>query len=250
VDDITPFLPGDTVAILRIADDRRQFPFRPVASGLFLIGQGAGCDLRLGDDQMPALHSVLQISSEVAEVNRVAEHPELVVNGDPVQRAQLSSGDLIEIGQVRMVFQLCSAVCPEIQSEPALKTTAIEFVGGIESELALIEALHQSDSERIQELLKAAHEAVDGLDCARTIRFLDYATPAPAEPVTATNDPYGPMILSRFQAQESRLSDVCQVVEQVVKQQQLIATALQCLVDRLDELKAAPTASGSLRASA
>ena len=37
VDDITPFLPGDTVAFLRIADDDRRFPFRPVSAGLFLI---------------------------------------------------------------------------------------------------------------------------------------------------------------------------------------------------------------------
>ena len=67
MEDITPFLPGDTVAFLRIADDDRPFPFRPVSAGLFLIGQGAGCDLRLGHDEMPGLHSVIQLTEENRE---------------------------------------------------------------------------------------------------------------------------------------------------------------------------------------
>ena len=251
MDDITPFLPGDTVAFLRIADDDRPFPFRPVSAGLFLIGQGAGCDLRLGHDEMPALHSVIQLSENAADVNCVAEHPALFVNGEPVRRARLGDGDLIEIGDVRLVFQFCR---PQGTAAEALSNhkpaAAVELVTAMESELSLIDDLQLSGTERIHELLKAAHEAVEGLESTRTIRFSDYSAPAAEEPSAPANVAYGPLIVTRLQSHESRLNDVCHVLEQVVKQQQLIASAIQCLVDRIDELNAGPAQPGSLRASA
>ena len=73
-------------------------------------------------------------------------------------------------------------------------------------------------------------------------------TPAPMR--GASHKAYGPLILTRLQSHESRLNDVCHVLEQVVKQQQLIATALQCLAERIDELKAGSAQTGSRRASA
>ncbi len=253
VDDITPLLPGDTVAFLRIADADRRFPFRPVAAGIFLIGHGAGCDLRLGHDEMPALHSVIQVSPGGAEIHCVAERPGMFVNGAAVLQAHLMDGDLVEIGDVRFVFQLCrpfEAVMEPVQEFRAV--AAVELVARMESELSLIDALQLTGSERIHELLRAAHEAVEGIEFARTIKFSDYTAPlAEEQPATAVrDDSYGPLILTRLQVQESRLNDVCQVLEQVVRQQHLIASALQCLADRLEELKAAPGQSGSLRASA
>ena len=251
MDDITPFLPGDTVAFLRIADDNRRFPFRPVSAGLFLIGHGAGCDLRLGHDDMPALHSVIQISDNAADVNCVAVYPPMFVNGEPVRQARLSDGDLIEIGDVRLVFQLCRLQRTATESPSVRRpAAALELVEKMESEILLIDALELSGSEQIHELLKAAHEAVEGLEYARTIKFADYTSAVPDVQATTANDAYGPLILTRLQAQESRLKHVCQVLEQVVKQQQLIASALQCIADRIEELKAAPAQPGSLRASA
>ena len=251
VDDITPFLPGDTVAFLRIADDDRPFPFRPVSAGLFLIGQGAGCDLRLGHDEMPALHSVIQLSENAADVNCVAEHPSLFVNGEHVKRAHLGDGDLIEIGDVRLVFQFCRPQATAAEPQSILKpAAAVEFVDAMESELSLIDALQLSGTEGIHELLKAAHDAVEGLESTRTIRFSDYSAPAEEEQSALANVAFGPLILTRLQSHESRLNDVCHVLEQVVKQQQLIATALQCLAERIDELKAGSAQTGSRRASA
>ena len=251
MEDITPFLPGDTVAFLRIADDDRPFPFRPVSAGLFLIGQGAGCDLRLGHDEMPGLHSVIQLTENSADVNCVAEYPALFVNGESVRKACLGDGDLIEIGEVRLVFRFCRPQQAAAEPQPMLKPEeAGDLVAAVESELSLIDALQLSGSERIHELLKAAHEAVEGLETTRTIRFSDYSAPAEEEPSAPANVAYGPLILTRLQSHEARLNDVCHVLEQVVKQQQLIASALQCLAGRIDELKAAPTQPGSLRARA
>ena len=73
MEDITPFLPGDTVAYLRLADGERRFPFRPIATGLFLIGQGPGCDLRLGVPDIPSIHSALHMEKSSGEIVRIAE---------------------------------------------------------------------------------------------------------------------------------------------------------------------------------
>lgn len=247
--DITPFLPGDTIAYLRLADSERRFPFRPVAQGLFLIGQGPACDLRLGLENLPALHSVIQADSKKVEIQRLAESPELIVNGEPVDQAKLHHGDLIEIADVRVVFYSCSpvslAVCPEAANASTMSTRQI--VEGLESELHLISA-DATRRDKIQELLKAAQQAVDACQFAQTIRFADYA-PKPASADDDGAAQFRTLVLSRLTSQETRLDEICNVLEQVVNQQQMIATALQCVAERLDEMQSG-THSSTRRASA
>lgn len=249
MDDITPLLPGDAVAFLRIADETRRFPFRPMPKGLFLIGRGQGCDLRLGGDELPDVHSVLQITEDSAEVISIARQPALLVNGETVRSSELADGDLIEIGDVRCVFRLCQpGALPQTESVPLTSASRPdELVDHVESELALIAALQRDGSDRLQELLAAAHQAVEGLDVSPTLRFADYTSPQPAAP--AAGETYGPMILEQLAAHESRMDDVHHVLEQVVRQQQLITAAIQCLADRVTGLSAADTAN-PLRASA
>ncbi len=247
--DITPFLPGDTVAFLRLADDDRRFPFRPIAPGLFLIGHGPCCDLRLGVPEMPPLHSAIQIDTSSAKISRVAESPELYVNGESVTEASLVDGDIIEIGDIRLVFFLCNAAAEEVVGSESniASLNALQLVDGLEAELRLL-TTETSSNERIHELLRAAQQAVDACQFSQTIRFADYAN-APqnekAEDVSSGHE----LILSRLSAQETRLDEICHVLEQVVQQQQMIATALQCVVERLDEIRENPQ-SGAMRASA
>lgn len=249
VENITPFLPGDTVAYLRLADGDRRFPFRPISSSLFLIGQGPGCDLRLGLTEMPAIHSAIQIQKGMAEIVRIASAPELLINGESVSKCKLHEGDLIEIGDVRLAYFPCSAangVVTETAADPAAMS-AVQLVEGLQAELRMINSV-SSGTSRLGDLLKAAQQAVDSCQFADTIRFSDYlATPAESEDDKFSR--FHEQSVARLTAMETRLDEICHVLEQVVHQQQLIATALQCIAERIDDLRANPQ-PGSLRASA
>lgn len=249
VENITPFLPGDTVAYLRLADGERRFPFRPISSNLFLIGQGPGCDLRLGLAEIPAIHSAIQIHKGMAEIVRIASEPELLINGEPVSKCRLQEGDLIEIGDVRLAYFPCSSavgVAADTSSNPSAMS-ALQLVKGLQSELRLISS-EASGTDRLGDLLKAAQQAVDACQFSDTIRFADYA-PTPAEPEDDKVSRMHEQSVARLTAMETRLDEICHVLEQVVNQQQLIATALQCVAERIDDLRANPQ-PGSLRASA
>lgn len=246
--EITPFLPGDTVAYLRLADEERKFPFRPISSGLFLIGQGPGCDLRLGLEEMPPIHSAIQMSDSGAELTKIAESPELLVNGESVNHLFLEHGDLIEVGDVRLAFFLCNHTAANAAERPIehSKLSARQLIDGLEFELDLLDA-DSNRTGRISELLKAAQQAVDACQFAQTIRFSDYASKK-AAPETPQSDSYL-QVLNRLSSQETRLDEICNVLEQVVHQQQMIATALQCVVERLDDMRSGAQ-PGSMRASA
>ena len=99
VENIIKFLPRDAVAFLRVADSDARFPIRPVSEGSFLIGHGTACDLRLGDHQVPALHSILRVTRSSASITLMAERPELFINGELVGGCDITmelfeSGDL------------------------------------------------------------------------------------------------------------------------------------------------------------
>lgn len=246
VNDITPYLPGDAVAYLRVADGDQRFPFRPVLPGLFLIGQGRSCDLRLGLEEIPPIHSVIHFENQTAILSRVADAPELTVNGTPCSSSSLQHGDLIEIGDVRLAFYLCNPA--QLQEQASAEETRFDsntLLERIESELHLID-MESAGSERLQDLLKSAHEAADVNHRARTIRFSDYLVDREASQLQ--NATMEERIVAALTAQETRLNEICQVLEKVVQQQQLITTALESVVQRLDEASA--TQSAARRASA
>ncbi|MFO0977002.1 MAG: hypothetical protein U0996_11430 [Planctomycetaceae bacterium] len=240
-----PLLPGDTVACLRLADDSRRFPFRPLAPGLFLIGSGPSCDLRLGESGIPAIHSVIDVSKDSAKIFRIARLPELVINGEAVESAALHGGDLIEVGVFRAAWQPVQevfAVVSADDAEPSASTLAIEeLLAKLEDDMALVESI-PADRGKLRELLEAAQKAVEAQPLNQTIRFADYA--ARRSGAAAEEQPLD-VVLSRIAAQDKRLDEICQVLEEVVRQQQLIATALQYIADQLDS--ADQQSNGSVR---
>ena len=125
--------------------------------------------------------------------------------------------------------------------------TALQVVEGLQCELRLISS-ETSGTSRLGDLLKAAQQAVDACQFAETIRFSDYVD-TPAESGDDKASRLHEQSVARLTAMETRLDEICHVLEQVVHQQQLIATALQCVAERIDEIRANPQA-GSLRASA
>ena len=263
VENIIKFLPRDAVAFLRIADSDTRFPIRPVSEGAFLIGHGTACDLRLGDHEVPALHSILRVTRSSASITLMSERPELIVNGESVPRAVLHDGDMVEIGDVRLVFRFVTeATAPQIEESPLYENlvsddlgspaelAAPELITGLEYEFQLLNDLQASSTDKIDGLLNAARQAVDGA----SIRLA-----APPLRVIGMEDQFLAIdreqlqqIALKIKQQEARVGEVCQVLEQIVNQQQIMTSALQGVADRLTELRNAvnTNALNAFRASA
>lgn len=262
VENIIKFLPRDAVAFLRIADSDARFPIRPISEGSFLIGHGSACDLRLGDHEVPALHSILRVARTSASITLMGERPELFVNGESVSRAVLHDGDLVEIADVRLVFRFVNeesmpeslpSAAEDDDSSMELKTveelTAPDLVTGLEIEFELLRDLQNTSAETMDLLLNAARKSIEGASIKLAPPSLRLV--GQEERFEAADREKLQEIASRVKQQESRLSDVCHVLEQIVSQQQIITTALQSMADRLTELRnSAAGEPASRRASA
>src|SRR5438445_6580351 len=86
--------------VLEVTRGRTRFPRRPVTSPRFLIGAGSTCDLRLGGERMPALHSMITLSGREITLEAIAAEPALTVNGRLVQTTNLHDSDAIDVGEV------------------------------------------------------------------------------------------------------------------------------------------------------
>lgn len=253
VENIIKFLPRDSVAFLRIAASDARFPIRPISEGSFLIGHGTACDLRLGDDEVPALHSILRVTQASASIMLMAESPELVVNGESVNRAVLHDGDVVEIGDVRFVFRFVAdnatpntvAALPADPDEVSESTepksrdelSTMDLIAGLDAEFQLLSDLQSTNTESVDRLLSAARAAVDegsnqlAPPHLRVVSIEDRFTAADRQQLQE--------VAAKIRQQESRLGDVCHILEQIVSQQQIMTTALQSVADRLTELRGA-----------
>ena len=251
MENIIKFLPRDAVAFLRIADSDARFPFRPISEGSFLIGHGSACDLRLGDHEVPALHSILRVTRTSASITLMAERPELFVNGEAVPRAELHDGDLVEIADVRLVFRFVNEESmPEsrptalsaaedddsaIESQKVEELTVPDLVTGLEIEFELLRDLQNTSAETMDLLINAARRSVEGASIKLAPPSLRLV--GQEERFEAADRETLQEISSQVKQQESRLGDVCHVLEQIVSQQQIMTTALQSMADRLTELR-------------
>src|SRR5690606_2636195 len=83
---------------LEIRRGETRHPRRPITSDRFLIGSGPQCDLQLGGDDIPAVHSLVRFDGEIYELDAIADAPAIRVNGTAVSSSALLPGDEIEIG--------------------------------------------------------------------------------------------------------------------------------------------------------
>lgn len=167
--------PGSSSPILEIVCGKTASPLRPILQDRFLIGSGPRCDLRLGGDDMPLLHSIVHISGGTICIDPVADTPQLLVNGRP-GAADLQSGDEIVIGRFRMVLHGASVACEsqavselnadtletEDQIDPSTLSAA-ELVELIEAEEALIEEFEARRQSGADALLDAVQRRADAL---------------------------------------------------------------------------------------
>ena len=97
------------VVFLEIKQGRTAFPYRPVQGNRFLIGSASCCDLCLGSQSVPQLHSLLHIDKDEVLLEAVADFPLLKINGEIERSKALSDGDVIEIGRFQLVARISSS---------------------------------------------------------------------------------------------------------------------------------------------
>ncbi len=129
--------------MLEICRGRTRFPQRPILGPRFYIGSGAGCDLRLGGMDFPAIHSVIQTRENGVWFETLAAAPAVRINGELTTGEWLRDGDRIEIG----AFQFLA------HSVPLLPPVAIADAPSMEQ---------GTDVEQVSEL--SASELTDRLD--------------------------------------------------------------------------------------
>ena len=233
--------------LLEVCSGQTRFPIRPVTSRRFLIGSGEGCDLRLGGDDMPPLHSIVHVDHVEVLLETVAQSPPLKVNGLLVESVLLQDGDKIEIGSLEfmahrppddfiaqpgtaqtnhLVFDLDAEDGEEL--DPS-RLSAAELVELIEEEEAEVELFEQRQQLGVEALLDSVAERIEQAELVpfsgehphELERLLEQATRL-AEELKHRTD----MLAEREAAQ-------VHVTESVFESQQELALRLESLVSRI-----------------
>ena len=163
--------------MFEISRGRTDSPLRPINRDRFLIGSGERCDLRLGGQDVPAVHSVVHIDGDQIWLEALAESPEVRVNGRLTRSAALEPGDALEIGSFCLTLHRTSSVQPvpaprihgarvseiltEEESADLLDIedlSARELVDLIEQEEALIEEFESRRQMGAQALLDVLNQ--------------------------------------------------------------------------------------------
>lgn len=157
---------------LEVRRGKTNSPRRPVRSNRFLIGAGSNCQLQLGGDEIPILHSVLLVEEQGAHIDSLVEHPTLLVNGAPRRTADLQNGDIFTIGRFEFAVHVPQPTesdslenlqadveadaDPEADLDEVGKLTAAELVERIEQEQSLVNEYQDARYAGARALLQAA----------------------------------------------------------------------------------------------
>lgn len=234
--------------VFEITRGRTESPLRPISRDRFLIGAGERCDLRLGGEGMPTVHSVVHIDGEDIWLETLADSPEIRVNGRLTRSAALEPGDELEIGSFELTLHRTSSAQPiqaprlygasvsEVLAEEELtnpldveELTARQLVDLIDQEEALIEEFEARRKMGAQALMDAVKQ-----------RFAD--VDMEDEPVVEEKATSG-QLLGELQAAILSLNEFAQEFEQKTErlshaETQKVASSLldfqQQIVSRLD----------------
>lgn len=146
--------PNPVSLVLEVTRGRTQFRRRPVKGPRFLIGAGSTCDLRLGGDPMPALHSLITIQGSEVHIEAISPQPTLLVNREQVQMTVLHDGDVIRIGEMELLAHLAVGFSPaqtQVDAPPAavelpIPDVAADAVSDL-SAAELVELIEQEERE-------------------------------------------------------------------------------------------------------
>lgn len=227
--------PNDAVAYLRIASAEGRQPIAPVSIGEFRIGSAAECDLRLSDTC--DIHSSLMVEENRITVRCNDTTQPLLVNGMQVAECQLCDGDLIEIGDHRMLLRLLAEETRITLDEANFvqgtaedyEHTAIaeRIVDQLEQQIDLIDELTADDNAGLESLVRAALEQTPSPELVST---------DDEQTTEITIGEVRQMLTQHHEASRIRLESLTEVLNNVVQQQKLIADTLEVLSHRVQQL--------------
>lgn len=250
---------------LEICRGSTRFPLRPVVGRRFLIGGGICCDLRLGGEEIPSLHSLLLAEGDQIVLEAIVQTPPLKVNGQHVEYAEIKDGDIIEIGTFQLLVHAAQhpqTSIPEphmtqyeklpedlgqsIPEETNLEDlTAAELVERIEQEQAMVDDFEGRRRQGADALLAAALERAkqgsadesiqgetSGSDVAEPTRLRMVAANEDAESVQPVVTNTAETVLEEAQQLLLLMKDYAQQIEErtqqiAVDRQQSIPTSTQ-----------------------
>ncbi|MDG1896329.1 MAG: FHA domain-containing protein [Fuerstiella sp.] len=233
--------PADTVGYFRVASSARRQPVEPVSIGEFLIGSAAHCQLRFGDVGIPDVHTCITVQHTQVRLTCEVTEPALLVNGTPVSECQLFDGDLLEIGGHRLLFRLAADAGRITLDEEAFALdessakqadTVESLVERLEEQTELVEDLTRTPDDGVLELLQAVAETRVG-----DIESSDQQAVAAADSERDSDVPHiAGMLQKHHDSSRIRLESLTEVLDNVVKQQKLIADTLAVMSDRIQAL--------------
>ena len=140
----------DAVAWIGVQSPSAPHRMEAVQAGVFHIGRGVSCHLRLGDESIPDVLAAIVADRRQARISCLAKLPQLILNGEPVQDSPLTDGDILEAGNYKLVFRrmqtIALAVKPEDNSGVAtVDMSAADLVDALDEEMDTVE-LHQHTS--------------------------------------------------------------------------------------------------------
>lgn len=217
--------PDDTVGYFRIASTAGRQPIHPVPVGEFLIGSGAQCQLRFGDETIEDVHATLNVQKDCVILTCHHSTPGLLVNGQLETECRLSDGDMMELGPHRMLFRFAAEANRitldedsflETDNEPSLES----LVDRIGEQIELVEELSHTPDEAVRALVEASRQAA---------AKADQQTAVASPELTEVRN----LIQSHYEASRVRLESITEVLDNVVRQQKLIADTLEVLSARV-----------------
>ncbi len=233
--------PNDTVGYFRVASSARRQPIEPVSIGEFLIGSAAHCHLRFGDDGIPDVHTRVTVERNHVRLTCEVAEPALLVNGTATSECQLFDGDMLEVCGQRMLFRLAADEGRITLDEEAFlldassasqARTAEELVDRLEEQLELVEDLTRTPEDGILELLNAVAQT-----SARSTKTVVRHAAATFDSAGESDlDHVAGMIQKHHEASRIRLESLTEVLDNVVKQQKLIADTLAVMSERIQAL--------------
>lgn len=222
--------PQDAIGYFRIASASGRQPIEPVSVGEFRIGSGPACQLRLGDAAVPDIHTVLSVDRNQTFLTCSVEQPQLLVNGTAVRSCQLEDGDLVEIGNHRLLFRRVAAEQSISLDETAFEDSATDaeaIVDRLDEQLQLIDQLADSPDSRVIELLRAVAE--ESQTQQRQDQAKEESGPTELQQVID-------LLQRHHEASRIRLESLTEVLNNVVRQQKLIADTLEVMSGRIQKL--------------
>lgn len=200
----TSLPPSDAVSTctrdpwLEVRRGRTRAPRRDIRGRRFLIGGGSNCQLQLGGNDVPILHSVLLVEEDGAHIDSLAPAPQLLVNGRPQRSADLHDGDVFSIGKFEFqvhVPQPTGALQASGDTAPPIpdnldelgQYSAAELVALIEAEFGQVDQIESGQTFGAAALLDAVRRTAASRD--------DLPGSAPVAPESTTK----PEVVFSFQ---------------------------------------------------